>query len=257
MSKVLENSRPEEYGFLTTQKELKIQKIENKKIEIDFEFWKEIAGKKYLKFETKNIEKILNWNISIPLRIFNEIKESKLVFLFYSILLKFRKRKYLSNSFFRDFGFCKTSIKYAINFLVKKELIIVSKLGIKLAKNFYPKQKEQYIKINEKLDWKLILLLSPKYLLAFKRILWKSKLISNNKTKTNNKEETPKVLMQNAFLGLKKWSSRNLIKFIMQQFNLYKIKQLFSYRHKFNNQKKRIATERFLLKRLAYDEIFI
>lgn len=257
MSKVLENSRPEEYGCLTTQKELKIQKINDKKINIDFEFWKEIAGKKYLKFENEFIEKILNWNISIPLRIFNEIKESKLVFLFYSVLLKFKKRKYLSNSFFREFGFCKTSVKYAIDFLMKKELIIVSKSGIKLAKNFYPKQKEQYIKINEKLDWKLILLLSPKYLLAFKRILWKSKLISNNKTKTNNKEETSKVLIQNAFLGLKKWSSRNLIKFIIQQFNLYKIKQLFFYRHKFNKQKKRIVTERFLLKRLAYDQIFI
>ena len=254
MSKVLENSRPEEYGFLTTQKELKIQKIENKKIDIDFEFWKEIAGKKYLKFSKENIEKILNWNISIPLRIFNEVKESKLVFLFYSVLLKFRKRKYLSNSFFKDFGFCKTSVKYAINFLVEKELIIVSKSGIKLAKNFCPKQKEQFIKINEKLDWKLILLLSPKYLLAFKRILWKSKLIPNKKT---NKKITPKVLMQNAFLGLKKWSSRTLINFIVQQFNLYKIKQLFSYVHKFNKQKKRIVTERFLLKRLAYDQIFI
>lgn len=254
MSKVLENSRPEEYGFLTTQKELKIQKIENKKIDIDFEFWKEIAGKKYLKFSKENIEKILNWNISIPLRIFNEIKESKLVFLFYSILLKFRNKKYLSKLFFKDFGFCKTSIKYAINFLVKKELIIVSKSRIKIAKNFYPKQGEQFIKINEKLDWKLIFILSPKYLLAFKRILWKSKLISNKK---NNNEATTKVLMQNAFLGLKKWSSRNLINFILQQFNLYKIKQLFSYVHKFNKQKKRIVTERFLLKRLAYDQIFI
>lgn len=254
MSKVLENSRPEEYGFLTTQKELKIQKIENKKIDIDFEFWKEIAGKKYLKFSKENIEKILNWNISIPLRIFNEIKESKLVFLFYSISLKFRNKKYLSNSFFRDFGFCKTSIKYAINFLMKKELIIVSKSGIKIAKNFYPKQGEQFIKINEKLDWKLIFILSPKYLLAFKRILWKSKLISNKK---NNNEATTKVLMQNAFLGLKKWSSRNLINFILQQFNLYKIKQLFSYVHKFNKQKKRFVIERFLLKRLAYDQIFI
>lgn len=254
MSKVLENSRPEEYGFLTTQKELKIQKIENKKIDIDFEFWKEIAGKKYLKFSKENIEKILNWNISIPLRIFNEIKESKLVFLFYSILLKFRNKKYLSKLFFKDFGFCKTSIKYAINFLVKKELIIVSKSGIKIAKNFYPKQGKQFIKINEKLDWKLIFILSPKYLLAFKRILWKSKLISNKK---NNNEATTKVLMQNAFLGLKKWSSRNLINFILQQFNLYKIKQLFSYVHKFNKQKKRIVTERFLSKRLAYDQIFI
>ena len=254
MSKVLENSRPEEYGFLTTQKELKIQKIENKKIDIDFEFWKEIAGKKYLKFSKENIEKILNWNISIPLRIFNEIKESKLVFLFYSILLKFRNKKYLSKLFFKDFGFCKTSIKYAINFLVKKELIIVSKTGIKIAKNFYPKQGEQFIKINEKLDWKLIFILSPKYLLAFKRILWKSKLISNKK---NNNEATTKVLMQNAFLGLKKWSSRNLINFILQQFNLYKIKQLFSYVHKFNKQKKRIVTERFLSKTLAYDQIFI
>ena len=253
MSKVLENSRPEEYGLLTTQKELKIQKIENKKIDIDFEFWKEIAGKKYLKFSKENIEKILNWNISIPLRIFNEIKESKLVFLFYSILLKFRNKKYLSKLFFKDFGFCKTSIKYAINFLVKKELIIVSKSGIKIAKNFYPKQGEQFIKINEKLDWKLIFILSPKYLLAFKRILWKSKLISNKK----NNEATTKVLMQNAFLGLKKWSSRNLINFILQQFNLYKIKQLFSYVHKFNKQKKRIVTERFLSKRLAYDQIFI
>ena len=253
MSKVLENSRPEEYGLLTTQKELKIQKIENKKIDIDFEFWKEIAGKKYLKFSKENIEKILNWNISIPLRIFNEIKESKLVFLFYSILLKFRNKKYLSKLFFKDFGFCKTSIKYAINFLVKKELIIVSKSGIKIAKNFYPKQGEQFIKINEKLDWKLIFILSPKYLLAFKRILWKSKLISNKK----NNEATTKVLMQNAFLGLKKWSSRNLVNFILQQFNLYKIKQLFSYVHKFNKQKKRIVTERFLLKRLAYDQIFI
>lgn len=254
MSKVLENSRPEEYGFLTTQKELKIQKIENKKIDIDFEFWKEITGKKYLKFSKENIEKILNLNISIPLRIFNEIKESKLVFLFYSILLKFRNKKYLSKLFFKDFGFCKTSIKYAINFLVKKELIIVSKSGIKIAKNFYPKQGEQFIKINEKLDWKLIFILSPKYLLAFKRILWKSKLISNKK---NNNEATTKVLMQNAFLGLKKWSSRNLINFILQQFNLYKIKQLFSYVHKFNKQKKRIVTERFLSKRLAYDQIFI
>lgn len=254
MSKVLENSRPEEYGFLTTQKELKIQKIENKKIDIDFEFWKEIAGKKYLKFSKENIEKILNWNISIPLRIFNEIKESKLVFLFYSILLKFRNKKYLSKLFFKDFGFCKTSIKYAINFLVKKELIIVSKSGIKIAKNFYPKQGEQFIKINEKLDWKLIFILSSKYLLAFKRILWKSKLIPNKK---HNNESTAKVLMQNAFLGLKKWSSRNLINFILQQFNLYKIKQLFSYVHKFNKQKKRIVTERFLSKRLAYDQIFI
>ena len=196
----------------------------------------------------------MNWNISIPLRIFNEIKESKLVFLFYSILLKFRNKKYLSKLFFKDFGFCKTSIKYAINFLVKKELIIVSKSGIKIAKNFYPKQREQFIKINEKLDWKLIFILSPKYLLAFKRILWKSKLISNKK---NNNEVTTKVLMQNAFLGLKKWSSRNLINFILQQFNLYKIKQLFSYVHKFNKQKKRIVTERFLSKRLAYDQIFI
>lgn len=257
MSKVYEGFYPEKYGCLTTQKEEKIQKIENKKIDIDFEFWKEIAGKKYLKFSKENIEKILNWNISIPLRIFNEVKESKLVFLFYSALLKFRKRKYLSNSFFKDFGFCKTSVKYAINFLVEKELIIVSKSGIKLAKNFYPKQKEQFIKINEKLDWKLIFLLSPKYLLAFKRILWKSKLIPNKKNKTNNKEETSKVLMQNAFLGLKKWNSRNLINFILQQFNLYKIKQLFSYVHKFNEQKKRIVTERFLLKRLAYGQIFI
>lgn len=254
MSKVLENSRPEEYGFLTTQKELKIQKIENKKIDIDFEFWKEIAGKKYLKFSKENIEKILNWNISIPLRIFNEIKESKLVFLFYSILLKFRNKKYLSKLFFKDFGFCKTSIKYAINFLVKKELIIVSKSEIKIVKNFYPKQGEQFIKINEKLDWKLIFILSPKYLLAFKRILWKSKLISNKK---NNNEATTKILMQNAFLGLKKWSSRNLINFILQQFNLYKIKQLFSYVHKFNKQKKRIVTERFLLKRLTYGQIFM
>lgn len=254
MSKVYEGLCPEEYGCLTTQKEEKIQKIENKKIEIDFKFWKEIEGKKYLKFSKENIEKILNWNISIPLRIFNEIKESKLVFLFYSILLKFRNKKYLSKLFFKDFGFCKTSIKYAINFLVKKELIIVSKSGIKIAKNFYPKQGEQFIKIKEKLDWKLILLLSPKYLLAFKRILWKSKLISNKK---NNNESTAKVLMQNAFLGLKKWSSRNLINFILQQFNLYKIKQLFSYVHKFNKQKKRIVTERFLSKRLAYDQIFI
>ena len=254
MSKVLENSRPEEYGCLATQKELKIQKINDKKINIDFEFWKELAGKKYLKFSKENIEKILNWNISIPLRIFNEIKESKLVFLFYSILLKFRNKKYLSKLFFKDFGFCKTSIKYAINFLVKKELIIVSKSGIKIAKNFYPKQGEQFIKIKEKLDWKLIFILSPKYLLAFKRILWKSKLISNKK---NNNEAITKVLMQNAFLGLKKWSSRNLINFILQQFNLHKIKQLFSYVHKFNKQKKRIVTERFLLKRLAYDQIFI
>ena len=254
MSKVYEGFCPEEYGCLTTQKEEKIQKIENKKIEIDFEFWKEIAGKKYLKFSKENIEKILNWNISIPLRIFNEIKESKLVFLFYSILLKFRNKKYLSKLFFKDFGFCKTSIKYAINFLVKKELIIVSKSGIKIAKNFYPRQGEQFIKIKEKLDWKLIFILSPKYLLAFKRILWKSKLISNKK---NNNESTAKVLMQNAFLGLKKWNSRNLINFILQQFNLYKIKQLFSYVHKFNKQKKRIVTERFLLKRLAYDQIFI
>ena len=254
MSKVFEELFPELYGCLTTQKELKIQKINDKKRNIDFKFWKEIAGKKYLKFEKGNIEKILNWNISIPLRIFNEIKESKLVFLFYSILLKFRKRKYLSNSFFRDFGFCKTSIKYAINFLVKKELIIVSKSRIKLAKNFYPKQKEQFIKINEKLDWKLILLLSPKYLLAFKRILWKSKLIPNKK---NNKEETTKVLIKNAFLGLKKWSSRNLIKFVMQQFNLFNIKQLFSYVYKFDKRKKGFVTERFLLKRLAYDQIFV
>lgn len=254
MSKVYERSYPEEYGCLTTQKELKIQKIENKKIDIDFEFWKEIAGKKYLKFSKENIEKILNWNISIPLRIFNEIKESKLVFLFYSILLKFRNKKYLSKLFFKDFGFCKTSIKYAINFLVKKELIIVSKSGIKLAKNFYPKQGEQFIKIKEKLDWKLIFLLSPKYLLAFKRILWKSKLIPNKK---NNKEETPKVLMKNAFLGLKEWSSRNLIKFVIQQFNLFNIKQLFSYVYKFDKQKKGFVTERFLLKRLAYEKIFV
>ena len=254
MSKVLENSRPEEYGFLTTQKELKTQKIENKKIDIDFEFWKEIAGKKYLKFSKENIKKILNWNISIPLRIFNEIKESKLVFLFYSILLKFRNKKYLSKLFFKDFGFCKTSIKYAIDFLVKKELIIVSKSGIKIAKNFYPKQKEQFIKINEKLDWKLIFILSPKYLLSFKRILWKSKLIPNKK---NNNETYPKVLIQNAFLGLKKWSSRNLIKFIMQQFNFDCIWQLFACVRKFNKQKKRFVTERFLWRRLAYDKIFI
>lgn len=254
MSKVLENSRPEEYGFLTTQKELKIQKIENKKIDIDFEFWKEIAGKKYLKFSKENIEKILNWNISIPLRIFNEVKESKLVFLFYSILLKFRNKKYLSKLFFRDFGFCKTSIKYAINFLVKKELIIVSKSGIKIAKNFYPKQGEQFIKIKEKLDWKLIFILSPKYLLAFKRILWKSKLISNKK---NNKEDSTKVLMQNAFLGLKKWTSRILISFLLRQFNIYGIKNLFSYKRKYDKQRKMFVTERFLLKRLTYGEIFM
>ena len=254
MSKVLENSRPEEYGFLTTQKELKIQKIENKKIDIDFEFWKEIAGKKYLKFSKENIEKLLNWNISIPLRIFNEIKESKLVFLFYSILLKFRNKKYLSKLFFKDFGFCKTSIKYAINFLVKKELIIVSKSGIKIAKNFYPKQGEPFIKIKEKLDWKLIFILSPKYLLAFKRILWKSKLISNNK---NNKEDTTKVLMQNAFLGLKKWTSRILISFLLKQFNIYGIKNLFSYKRKYDKQRKMFVTERFLLKRLIYDQIFL
>lgn len=254
MSKVYEGFCPEEYGCLTTQKEEKIQKIENKKIEIDFEFWKEIAGKKYLKFSKENIEKILNWNISIPLRIFNEIKESKLVFLFYSILLKFRNKKYLSKLFFKDFGFCKTSIKYAINFLVKKELIIVSKSGIKIAKNFYPKQGEQFIKIKEKLDWKLIFILSPKYLLAFKKILWKSKLIPNKK---NNKEETPKVLMKNTFLGLKKWISRNLIKFVMQQFNLFNIKQLFSYVYKFDKRKKGFVTERFLLKRLAYEKIFV
>jgi hypothetical protein len=72
--------------------------------------------------------------------------------LFYSILLKFKNKKYLSKLFFKDFGFCKTSIKYAINFLAKKELIIVSKSGIKIAKNFYPKQGEQFIKIKEKLD---------------------------------------------------------------------------------------------------------
>ena len=254
MSKVFEGFEPDHYGCLKTQKELKIWRIENKKIDIDFEFWKEIAGKKYLKFSEENIEKILNWNISIPLRIFNEVKESKLVFLFYSILLKFRNKKYLSKLFFKDFGFCKTSIKYAINFLVKKELIIVSKSGIKIAKNFYPKQGEQFIKIKEKLDWKLIFILSPKYLLAFKKILWKSKLIPNKK---HNNESASKVLMQNAFLGLKKWTSRILINFILQQFNLYKITQLFSYVHKFNKQKKRIATERFLLKRLAYDQIFI
>ena len=254
MSKVFEELFPEWYGCLTTQKELKIQKINDKKRNIDFKFWKEIAGKKYLKFEKGNIEKILNWNISIPLRIFNEIKESKLVFLFYSILLKFRKRKYLSNSFFRDFGFCKTSIKYAINFLVKKELIIVSKSRIKLAKNFYPKQKEQFIKINEKLDWKLILLLSPKYLLAFKRILWKSKLIPNKKH--NNKANT-KVLMQNAFLGLKKWSSRILISFLLKQFDIYGIKRLFSYKRKYDKQRKRFVTERFLLKRLIYGQILM
>lgn len=254
MSKVFEEFNPEWYGCLTTQKELKIQKINDTKRNIDFKFWKEIAGKKYLKFEKGNIEKILNWNISITLRIFNEIKESKLVFLFYSVLLKFRKMKYFSSSFFKDFGFCKTSVKYAINFLAKKELIIVSRAGIKLAKNFYPKQKEQYIKINKNLDWKLILLLSPKYLLAFKRILWKSKLIPNKK---NNKEETPKVLMKNAFLGLKEWSSRNLIKFVMQQFNLFNIKQLFSYVYKFDKQKKGFVTERFLLKRLAYEKIFV
>ena len=254
MSKISEGFSPETFGFLLTEKEFQKQKINNRKDDIDDVFWKEIESKKYLKFNRKNIEKILNWNISIPLRIFNEVKESKLVFLFYSILLKFRNKKYLSKLFFKDFGFCKTSIKYAINFLVKKELIIVSKSGIKIAKNFYPKQEEQFIKINEKLDWKLIFILSPKYLLAFKRILWKSKLISNKK---NNNEATTKVLMQNAFLGLKKWSSRNLINFILQQFNLYKIKQLFSYVHKFNKQKKRIVTERFLLKRLAYDQIFI
>jgi len=38
MSKVYEGFCPEKYGCLTTQKEEKIQKIENKKIEIDFEF---------------------------------------------------------------------------------------------------------------------------------------------------------------------------------------------------------------------------
>lgn len=254
MSKVLENSRPEEYGFLTTQKELKIQKIENKKIDIDFEFWKEIAGKKYLKFSKENIEKILNWNISIPLRIFNEVKESKLVFLFYSILLKFRNKKYLSKLFFKDFGFCKTSIKYAINFLAKKELIIVSKSGIKIAKNFYPKQGEQFIKINENLDWKLIFILSPKYLLAFKKILWKSKLIPNKKY---NNELTAKVLMQNAFLGLKKWTSRILISFLLKQFNIYDIKNLFSYKRKYDKQRKMFVTERFLLKRLTYGQIFM
>ena len=254
MSKVYEGFCPEEYGCLTTQKEEKIQKIENKKIEIDFEFWKEITGKKYLKFRKENIEKILNWNISIPLRIFNEIKESKLVFLFYSILLKFRNKKYLSKLFFKDFGFCKTSIKYAINFLVKKELIIVSKSGIKIAKNFYPKQGEQFIKIKEKLDWKLIFILSPKYLLAFKRILWKSKLISNKK---NNKEATSKVLMQNAFLGLKKWTSRILISFLLKQFNIYGIKNLFWYKRKYDKQRKMFVTERFLLKRLTYDQIFM
>ena len=254
MSKVYEGFCPEWYGCLTTQKEEKIQKIENKKIEIDFEFWKEIAGKKYLKFSKENIEKILNWNISIPLRIFNEIKESKLVFLFYSILLKFRNKKYLSKLFFKDFGFCKTSIKYAINFLVKKELIIVSKSGIKIAKNFYPKQGEQFIKIKEKLDWKLILLLSPKYLLAFKRILWKSKLISNKK---HNNESTAKVLMQNAFLGLKKWTGRILISFLLKQFNIYGIKNLFSYKCKYDKQRKMFVTERFLLKRLTYGQIFM
>lgn len=254
MSKVYEGSFPERYGCLTTQKEEKIQKIENKKIDIDFEFWKEIAGKKYLKFSKENIEKILNWNISIPLRIFNEIKESKLVFLFYSILLKFRNKKYLSKLFFKDFGFCKTSIKYAINFLVKKELIIVSKSGIKIAKNFYPKQGEQFIKINEKLDWKLIFLLSPKYLLAFKRILWKSKLISNKK---HNNESTAKVLMQNAFLGLKKWTSRILISFLLKQFNIYGIKNLFSYKRKYDKKRKMFVTERFLLKRLTYGQIFM
>ena len=254
MSKVYEGSCPEWYGCLTTQKEEKIQKIENKKIEIDFEFWKEIAGKKYLKFSKENIEKILNWNISIPLRIFNEVKESKLVFLFYSILLKFRNKKYLSKLFFKDFGFCKTSIKYAINFLVKKELIIVSKSGIKIAKNFYPKQGEQFIKIKEKLDWKLIFILSPKYLLAFKRILWKSKLISNKK---NNKEVTSKVLMQNAFLSLKKWTSRILISFLLKQFNIYGIKNLFSYKRKYDKQRKMFVTERFLLKRLTYGQIFM
>lgn len=254
MSKFLENSRAEEYGCLTTQKELKIQKIENKKIDIDFEFWKEIAGKKYLKFSKENIEKILNLNISIPLRIFNEIKESKLVFLFYSILLKFRNKKYLSKLFFKDFGFCKTSIKYAINFLAKKELIIVSKSGIKIAKNFYPKQGEQFIKIKEKLDWKLIFILSPKYLLAFKRILWKSKLISNKK---DNNESTAKVLMQNAFLGLKKWTSRILISFLLRQFNIYGIKNLFSYKRKYDKHRKMFVTERFLLKRLTYGQIFM
>lgn len=254
MSKVYEGFCPEEYGCLTTQKEEKIQKIENKKIEIDFEFWKEIAGKKYLKFSKENIGKILNWNISIPLRIFNEIKESKLVFLFYSILLKFRNKKYLSKLFFKDFGFCKTSIKYAINFLVKKELIIVSKEGIKIAKNFYPKQGEQFIKIKEKLDWKLIFILSPKYLLVFKRILWKSKLISNKK---NNNEATTKVLMQNAFLGLKKWTSRILISFLLKQFNIYSIKNLFSYKRKYDKQRKMFVTERFLLKRLTYEQIFM
>lgn len=254
MSRVFENFQPEHYGLLTTQKELKIQKIENKKIDIDFEFWKEIESKKYLKFNKDLIEQFLNWNISIPLRIFNKIKESKLVFLFYSVLLKFRNKKYLSNLFFKDFGFCKTSIKYAVNFLAKKELIIVSKLGIKIAKNFYPKQGEQFIKIKEKLDWKLIFILSPKYLLAFKKILWKSKLIQNKKH--NNKTDT-KVLMQNAFLGLKKWSSRILILFLLKQFNIYGIKKLFSYKRKYDKRRKRFVTERFLLKRLTYGQILM
>ena len=253
MSKVFEGSCPEQYGSLLTEKEFQKQKINNRKEEIDSDFWKEIESKKYLKFNRKIIEQILSWNISIPLRIFNEIKESKLVFLFYSILLKFRNKKYLSKLFFKDFGFCKTSIKYAINFLVKKELIIVSKSGIKIAKNFYPKQGEQFIKIKEKLDWKLIFILSPKYLLAFKRILWKSNLISNKK----NNKEAAKVLMQNAFLGLKKWTSRILISFLLKQFNIYGIKNLFSYKRKYDKQRKMFITERFLLKRLTYGEIFM
>lgn len=254
MSKVSEGLNPKQYGLLITQKELQKQKINNRKEEIDDDFWKEIKNKKYLKFNRKIIEQILNWNISIPLRIFNEIKESKLVFLLYSLLLKFRNKKYLSNLFFKDFGFCKTSIKYAINFLAKKELIIVSKLGVKIAKNFYPKQGEQFIKINEKLDWKLIFILSPKYLLAFKKILWKSKLIPNKK---HNNEQSPKVLMQNAFLGLKKWSNRILILFLLKQFNIYNIKNLFSYKRKYDKRRKRFVTERFLLKRLTYGQILM
>ena len=97
MSKISEGFCPEKFGFLLTEKEFQKQKINNRKDDIDDDFWKEIKSKKYLKFNRKIIEQILNWNISIPLRIFNEIKESKLIFLFYSVLLKFRNKKYLSN----------------------------------------------------------------------------------------------------------------------------------------------------------------
>ena len=63
--------------------------------------------------------------------------------------------------------------------------------------------------------------------------------------------------MQNAFLGLKKWTSRILISFLLKQFNIYGIKNLFSYKRKYDKQRKMFVTERFLLKRLTYGQIFM